>query len=175
MDAEAEAAASMLPITGEMPPAMWGDSNTSKPPVVTDVKAFLDTQTGKEAYALWKQGKLTDRHIGAKFGYGVLGGFYGQKDWECGIFDGEPASEADPEREGCELEVVEAGDAEAVLEGGQDGAAAALPRAASLTASSGSLPSTSPPESDASNADRSSGILAGTRQTWRKGPAKKKT
>ena len=90
-----KAATDMLPITGKKPAELWDDVDTSKPVVVSEVAAFMGTEGGKEAYDLWKKGKLTDRHIGGKFGYGVLDGFYSQRHWDNGVFDSAQADEAE--------------------------------------------------------------------------------
>ena len=84
----------VLPITGEKPAEMWDEINTSKPVVVANAESFVNTDNGKEAYSLWRQGKLTDRHIGNKYGYNVLGNFYGRRDWENGVFDDDLAAES---------------------------------------------------------------------------------
>ena len=39
------------------------------------------------SFAAWMMGEVTDNLIGRRFGYGVLGRFYGTRDWQQGTFD----------------------------------------------------------------------------------------
>ena len=70
-----------LPVTGELPAEMWNEEDLS---VAKDicVEDFMATELAKKFFCLWKEGKVTDRLVGSRFGYGVLGRFYGDRDLE---------------------------------------------------------------------------------------------
>ena len=78
----------LLPVTGEDAPTMWNQPNWS------DIKGFsvddfMETPLASQFYVAWRKGEVTDSLIGRRFGYGVLGRFYGQKDWDEGTFEHE--------------------------------------------------------------------------------------
>ena len=75
-----------LPVTGEHPDDMWEEEDVS---VAKDISVddFMQTQLAAKFYACWKQGAVTDRLIGQRFGYGVLGRFYSNRLWDDGCFD----------------------------------------------------------------------------------------
>ena len=83
--------ADLLPVTGEGTPAMWAaeDRSQDKDILVDD---FMETPLADRFFQAWASGQVSDRLIGQRFGYGVLGRFYGKRDWQSGIFD-EIASE----------------------------------------------------------------------------------
>ena len=90
---QAEAgSADLLPVTGEGTPTMWAaeDRSQDKDILVDD---FMETPLADRFFQAWASGQVSDRLIGQRFGYGVLGRFYGKRDWQSGIFD-EIASEA---------------------------------------------------------------------------------
>ena len=63
----------------------------------------METPLGSRFYNEWKRGLVTDNLIGRRFGYAVLGRFYGQRDWENGVFeDEEGAGQAAVEPAECE-------------------------------------------------------------------------
>ena len=76
----------MLPITGEKAPSMWAEEDYSN---IRDfsVDDFMETPLAAKFFLAWTQGQVTDNLIGRRFGYGVLGRFYGKRDWQNGIFD----------------------------------------------------------------------------------------
>ena len=75
-----------LPVTGRSAADMWEAENRSvdKDIVVDD---FMATELAKRFYELWKAGRVTDRLVGQRFGYGVLGRYYSQRLWDQGCFD----------------------------------------------------------------------------------------
>ena len=92
--------ARVLPVTGEEAPDLWSEVDTSvdKDIVVDD---FMATSLAAKFYEQWKTGQVTDRLIGQRFGYGVLGRFYSQRLWDQGCFadmeEGEGNSAAAPQ------------------------------------------------------------------------------
>ena len=80
---------SFLPVTGEHAPSMWNQPDRSAAHDFS-VDDFMETPLGVKFYMEWKRGMVTDRLIGKRFGYGVLGRFYGKKDWESGTFQDQP-------------------------------------------------------------------------------------
>ena len=107
---DATNASGLLPVTGEEAPEMWDEHDQS---VVRNFSAeeFMETPLGSRFYNEWKRGLVTDNLIGRRFGYAVLGRFYGQRDWENGVFeDEEGAGPAVVEPVECETPLdVEAG------------------------------------------------------------------
>ena len=77
----------MLPVTGECPADMWNEVNESVAKDL-DVADFMQTAMAGKFYQYWKDGVVTDRLIGHRFGYGVLGRYYSKRLWEQGCFDG---------------------------------------------------------------------------------------
>ena len=163
-----------LPVTAEEAPDMWPDYNMSLPKNFS-VDDFVQAPIGKRFFALWKEGKVTDRLVGHRFGYGVLGSFYGQRDWEEGVFDdavqddlhASAASASGENEEGedmCGTEGMEAGTVGAVegaaeTEESSQGATSLEPAAAvASTAATSSSPSRT-----ASTVE--GGVLSGSRQT----------
>ena len=73
---------------------MWSEVDTSvaKDIVVDD---FMATNLAQQFYGHWKDGRVTDRLIGQRFGYGVLGRFYSQRLWDQGCFAGMDEEEGD--------------------------------------------------------------------------------
>ena len=69
-----------LPVTGETAPAMWDEADRSS---IKDfsVDDFMETPLAAKFFRAWAQGQVSDRLIGQRFGYGVLGRFYGRRDW----------------------------------------------------------------------------------------------
>ena len=143
-----------LPVTGEEAPDMWPDCNTSVPKNFS-VEDFVQAPIGKKFFALWREGKVIDRLVGQRFGYGVLGRFYGQRDWEEGVFDDAvpddlPASTASAS--GANEEGEETGET-------QQGTTSPEPAAA---VASTAATSTSPSRTTSTE---ESGVLSGSRQT----------
>ena len=90
----------LLPVTGEDTPDVWNAVNRSRPRDFS-VDDFMQTALADKFYQAWKKGEVTDNLIGRRFGYGVLGGFYGRRGWESGVFrDQEPAGGPDCEEGG---------------------------------------------------------------------------
>ena len=75
----------LLPVTGEAAPDMWSVEDHSRPRNFS-VDDFTQTALAEKFYQGWKNKEITDNLIGRRFGYGVLGGFYGRRDWEAGTF-----------------------------------------------------------------------------------------
>ena len=73
--------ASTLPVTGELAPDMWNADDHSVDNDIS-VEDFMVTELADKFYRLWMAGKVTDRLVGSRFGYGVLGRFYGMRDLE---------------------------------------------------------------------------------------------
>ena len=88
----AEASDALLPVTGEAAPEMWSQQDLSN---VKDfsVDDFMETALAERFFHMWKMGEVSDGLIGRRFGYGVLGRFYGRKDWESGVFREESSAE----------------------------------------------------------------------------------
>ena len=160
-----------LPVTGEKPADMWDAENTSVAKDM-DVDDFMQTPLATKFYGYWRQGTVTDRLVGQRFGYGVLGRFYSQRLWDQGCFDG-MEGECDQQAAGSGLAVtVEEGDIDATrleptagsLECGESRDApedGGEPAASSTSAMEGTAAaSTSPTE-----AGESTGVLSGSRQT----------
>ena len=74
-----------LPVTGLVAPDMRSGPDVSRGQE-RDVQQFVQSEQGTEVFQEWRKGKLTDRAIGQQYGYGVLGHFYGQRDWELGTY-----------------------------------------------------------------------------------------
>ena len=89
-ESEGAACLDTLPVTCLAAPDMRSGPDVSRGREL-DVRKFVQSQQGAQVFQEWKKGKLTDRAIGQQYGYGVLGHFYGQRDWELGTF-GEDSS-----------------------------------------------------------------------------------
>ena len=162
---EDENAKATLPVTGEQPDDMW-DENVSVNKDI-NVEDFMQTPLAGKFYAFWRKGTVTDRLIGQRFGYGVLGRFYSKKLWDDGCFDdvtsdGEACvgrSTSFREEDSFPETQLEAGVGEtpAASDGGGDVAASSTPPIAGSAAASGS--STEVAEGN------NSAILTGSRQT----------
>ena len=87
---DGEASDALLPVTGLAAPDMWGNANQSRAHDLS-VEDFLATPLAGKFYNAWKNGEVKDGLIGERFGYGVLGGFEGKRDWENGVFQEEAA------------------------------------------------------------------------------------
>ena len=79
--------AATLPVTGECPADMWDEIDTSVAKDL-DVEDFMQTAMAAKFYQYWKNGVVTDRLIGHRFGCGALGRYYSNRLWEQGCFDG---------------------------------------------------------------------------------------
>ena len=79
--------AATLPVTGESPVDMWDETDLSVAKDL-DVEDFMLSEIAARFYQYWKDGVVTDRLVGQRFGYGVLGRFYSNRLWEQGCFDG---------------------------------------------------------------------------------------
>ena len=88
---DVERGGASLPVTGLEAPDMWSGADTSRAHDLA-VEDFLVTPLAEQFYQAWRSGQVTDSLIGHRFGYGVLGGFYGKKDWESGVFQDETAA-----------------------------------------------------------------------------------
>ena len=185
--AEAAEAEATLPVTGEQPAAMWNEENASVAKDI-DVDDFMCTPLAEKFYGFWRQGTVTDRLVGQRFGYGVLGRFYSQRLWDQGCFDGmeeegeeratgsglgttevEDNVEAAPieHAETVEEANVDSALPEHVAEGVDNGGSPAVPEddsepaASSASAREGSAAASTRP----TEAGDSTGVLSGSRQT----------
>ena len=89
-DGEGAARLDTLPVTGLAAPDMRSGPDVSRGREL-EVAKFVQSRQGELVFQEWRNGKLTDRAVGQQYGYGVLGHFYGQRDWESGTF-GEDSS-----------------------------------------------------------------------------------
>ena len=166
-----EEAESMLPVTGEKPPDMWDEVDMSVAKDM-DVNDFMQTPLAAKFYEYWKQGTVTDRLVGHRFGYGVLGRFYSRRLWDQGCFDG-MESESDPREIGGGVGVPVEDDSfpatqlETGMEGPETAASSDAPEGGSDPAASSTMSTERPATAStrATEAGDSSGVLSGSRQT----------
>ena len=108
-----EARSGLLPVTGERAPEMWSGHDRSEVRNFS-VEDFMESPIGGRFYNEWKRGMVTDNLIGRRFGYGVLGKFYGKRDWENGVFEDDEDAERATQRvaeavvPGCPVEIAPA-------------------------------------------------------------------
>ena len=138
-----------------------------------NVDDFMQTELATKFYNYWKQGTVTDRLIGQRFGYGVLGRFYSNRLWDQGCFD-DVESEVEPgaARNGEEARVEDsfpATQVEEAVDTPQAAAGHAEPEDEDDPAASSSLSmegSAAVPTSTTDvGASAISGVLSGSRQT----------
>ena len=165
-----EKAKTTLPVTGKHPDDMWEeDVSVAKDISVED---FMQTPLADKFYGYWMRGTVTDRLIGQRFGYGVLGRFYSKRLWDDGCFhnvtsEGEPslghgsAAQAEDSFPATQVEA-EVSDVPAADEGAEADEACDLAASSTLsTEGSAAVPRSSTEAGSAETA----GILTGSRQT----------
>ena len=165
--AEEEARSTLL-VTGEKPPDMWDEAKTS----VANVNDFMQTPLATRFYEYWKQGTVTDRLVGQRFGYGVLGRFYSRRLWDQGCFDG-MENESDPREIGGNAGAVAEDDSfpatqlETGMEEPGNVVGSVAPEGGSDPAASSTMSTEGPAAASTrpAEAGNSSGVLSGSRQT----------
>ena len=149
---------------------MWDEVDMS---VAKDLNDFMQTELATKFYNCWKKGAVTDRLIGQRFGYGVLGRFYSNRLWDQGRFDDvESQVESGTARNGEEARVEDSFPATQVEEAVDTPSAAAGhaepegeddPAASSSVSMEGSA--AVPTNTTEVGASAISGVLTGSRQT----------